>query len=120
MRHVLKTHADLPAPPVASAQAGHSEVVEALLEAGAALDAADENGYTPLHHACDAEHVALAVALVGRGADAERKTRGGKTCSMVRPALFADGSELAAALQARADAKAAAEAEAAAAAAEEQ
>ena len=50
---------------------------------------------------------------------AERKTRGGKTCSMIKPALFADGSELAAALQARADAKAAAEAEAAAAAEEQ-
>ena len=100
-------------------------MVEALLDAGAALDACDENGWSPLHHACAgatgeeaAAFGALAALLVSRGAEPERKTRGECTCRSMQPALFEVGGAVHAALQLLAEAKAKEEAEAAAAAAE--
>ena len=108
-------------PLLAAAEAGPQPVAEALLEAGAAVEAADENGWTALHHACAgaqgkeaAAFGALAALLVSRGADAERTTRGERTCRHMQPSLFEVGGVVHVALQALAEAKAKEEAEAAA------
>jgi ankyrin repeat protein len=43
--------------------------VELLVENGAYIDLADENGLTPLHYALDEENVVLLDKLISLGAD---------------------------------------------------
>ncbi|PVH76897.1 ankyrin, partial [Cadophora sp. DSE1049] len=52
----------------ASAQ-GHAEVIGILLEAGADIDAVDEDGWTALHVAADCGHIDVLMLLVNDGAD---------------------------------------------------
>ena len=53
--------------------------VEALIEAGAAIDAADGDGWTSLTHACKSGHVKMAALLIGNGADIEGRQKSGMT-----------------------------------------
>lgn len=46
---------------------GHVSAIRALLQAGAEVDIADENGATPLHYAADAGHVEAVDALLEEG-----------------------------------------------------
>ena len=46
---------------------GHVEVVKALLEAGANIEDANENGHTPLMEAASAGHVDVAQVRGARG-----------------------------------------------------
>ena len=48
---------------------GHSSMVHDLLAAGAAVDARDSSGCTPLHEAAQRGHQEAAAALVAAGAD---------------------------------------------------
>mmetsp|Transcript_22771 Transcript_22771/g.37718 ORF Transcript_22771/g.37718 Transcript_22771/m.37718 type:complete len:356 (+) Transcript_22771:59-1126(+) len=54
---------------IKAAYAGHVEVVEALLRAGASKDAADAQGYTALAFAASFNHLAVVQALLVGGAD---------------------------------------------------
>jgi ankyrin repeat protein len=51
-----------------AAAAGHGEMTELLLRAGAAADARDYGGQTPLHAAADGGHAAAVEALLGHRA----------------------------------------------------
>jgi len=48
---------------------GHTEIVQALLEAGANVEAKDNDGRTPLHWAAIKEHIDIAELLLTNGAD---------------------------------------------------
>ena len=52
-----------------AAQKGHTDIVKALLQAGAEVDAKDEYGYTPLHWAAESGDLATVKALVTAGAE---------------------------------------------------
>lgn len=52
---------------------GHQPVVELLLARGAAVNAQDNQGRTPLHAAAFKGHKELAVLLVSHGADVNLK-----------------------------------------------
>ena len=58
---------------------GHSDVVEFLLEKGAAVDAKTIDDWTPLHSACRWNKVKVASILLRNGARINSKTRGGQT-----------------------------------------
>ena len=60
-----------------------SEPILALLEAGAELDAVDENGYTALHQAILEREPEIYALLVSFGADQQLSDRFGET-----PAMF--------------------------------
>jgi ankyrin repeat protein len=47
----------------------HVPVIELLLAAGAEIDAVNNTGFSPLHHAAEAGSPDAARALIGRGAD---------------------------------------------------
>ena len=49
----------------AAAENGHPEAVRALLEAGAEVDHASDDGFTALHVAAQNGHTAVIQALVG-------------------------------------------------------
>jgi ankyrin repeat protein len=53
----------------AAAEVGDTAGIEALLEDGAKVDAADAVGYTPLHVACIGGHEAAVEALLKAGAN---------------------------------------------------
>jgi ankyrin repeat protein len=53
-----------------AANAGHLEVVRALLKAGAKVNAADEHLSTPFHWACANRHLEVVRLLTASGADA--------------------------------------------------
>ena len=62
---------------------GHTETTLALVSAGAEVNAADENGYAPLHYAVAGGHTAdIALALVSAGAEVNAADENGKTLSM--------------------------------------
>lgn len=53
----------------AAALAGHLEIVKALVEAGAKLEAKDNAGVTPLAHAASLSRVAVVEYLISKGAN---------------------------------------------------
>ena len=59
---------------------GHAATVAALLAAApAGVDAANENGWTPLIYAARWGHAELVAALLAAGADPTARTRDGRT-----------------------------------------
>ena len=46
---------------------GDSELIETFLEAGADIDSAGEDGFTPLHYAIEANDVKAAAWLISKG-----------------------------------------------------
>lgn len=55
------------------------EAARALLDAGAEIDAADANGWTPLMHACKSGNAKLATLLMSNGAAIEGRQKSGMT-----------------------------------------
>ncbi|RKP07357.1 ankyrin repeat-containing domain protein [Thamnocephalis sphaerospora] len=82
-----------------AASDGDIEGVKALLDAGQPVNAADDNGYTPLHAAASYDHLELIQLLLERGADANQADEDGDTplfaCETVRcaEALLAGGAD---------------------------
>jgi ankyrin repeat protein len=62
-----------------AANKGHSEVVEALLDSGADIDAKDEQNQTALHQAANRGHTPIVELLLERGADVNAKNLSGQT-----------------------------------------
>jgi hypothetical protein len=62
-----------------SAQFGHTEVIRALVEAGATVDRPRQDGATPLLAASQMGHVAAVEALLGGGAAVDRPMPDGAT-----------------------------------------
>ena len=58
---------------------GHTEVVKALLEKGADVQAKNSHGVTPMHDACRNGHVEVVMVLLEKGADVHAKDSGGYT-----------------------------------------
>ncbi|XP_037301091.1 LOW QUALITY PROTEIN: sex-determining protein fem-1-like, partial [Manduca sexta] len=63
-----------------AAVSGHLEVVHALAEAGADVNAASDSGSTPVRSACFMTHLPVVRFLVQRGADIHRPNHNGGTC----------------------------------------
>jgi len=79
-------------PLMVAARSGQRAIAAALLAAGAAVDIADERGYTALFHACydpeeDRGHPELVELLLEAGADKEAQIGFG-----VRPLMYAAGN----------------------------
>ncbi|NQU09841.1 ankyrin repeat domain-containing protein [bacterium] len=62
-----------------AADAGNRDQVDALLQAGAKVNAVDFRGWTPLHHALDRNRTDTALLLLERGADPTRPNEAGGT-----------------------------------------
>ena len=60
---------------IAAAYMGHTEVVQALVDAGARLEAKDVRDGTALNHACLCGHIGAARALLAAGADAHTRNK---------------------------------------------
>ena len=58
---------------------GHEAVVKALIEAGADVNKAADDGETPLYTAASNGHEAVVTALIEAGADVNKADNGGKT-----------------------------------------
>jgi ankyrin repeat protein len=61
---------------------GHAEVAVLLLDAGAEVNAQNENGHyggTPLHAAAHGNHRAVAEVLIARGSDLTARSCNGRT-----------------------------------------
>jgi ankyrin repeat protein len=58
---------------IEAANKGDSEVVEALLDSGADINARDERNQTALHHAANGGHTPVVKLLLERGADVNAK-----------------------------------------------
>jgi tankyrase len=69
---------------------GHCEVIELLLEHGANVNAADRWQWTPLHESCMRAKLDVALLLVRKGADVNRKNLDGMSAIDLCP----DGSDL--------------------------
>ena len=63
----------------AAAAAGDTAKVDALLDQGVPVDAADDAGKTALMESVQADHPATAAALRQHGASVERKDRAGES-----------------------------------------
>jgi ankyrin repeat protein len=63
----------------AAARAGDAALIESLIAAGAAVDAVDEAGETPLMHAAFHGHLAAVEALLAAGADVNAQSPQGWT-----------------------------------------
>ncbi|XP_058156821.1 protein TANC1 isoform X5 [Dasypus novemcinctus] len=81
--------------PVLCVQAhlGHEEVVTVLLEFGACVDGASENGMTALCHAAAAGHTKLVCLLAEKGARVDHLDKKGQ-CALVHSALRGHGDIL--------------------------
>jgi len=66
---------------IEAVRAGDLDKARALLAAGAAVDACDEAGRTPLMHAAHAGNLPLVVALLTAGADVNASAEGGWTAA---------------------------------------
>uniref|UniRef100_A0A1I8FSU9 ANK_REP_REGION domain-containing protein n=1 Tax=Macrostomum lignano TaxID=282301 RepID=A0A1I8FSU9_9PLAT len=66
-----------------TADAGHHELIEKLIDLGASVRAEDSQGRTALSRACEAGHVRAAKALMDRGADANHRDNHGLTCAQL-------------------------------------
>jgi len=79
-------------PLMLAAAAGALDVTLLLLDGGADLEAADENGWTALLHAAAAvkagEAMAVAIELARRGANRELTTQGGCSLETIHPLLI--------------------------------
>lgn len=64
----------------AAAVAGRLDVLRALADAGADLNAASDSGSTPVRSACFMTHLDVVQFLVARGADLQRPNHNGGTC----------------------------------------
>lgn len=59
---------------------GNTVIVRTAMLLGAPLESADDEGFTALHHAAEGNHVAIARALLNKGADTDaRSSRDGLT-----------------------------------------
>ena len=97
---VAAADADGVTPLMLASRLGRREIVAQLLAAGAAVDAADERGYTALFHACydpdaDRGHPEVVEVLIEAGADKEAQIGFG-----VRPLMYAAGNGEAGVVQA--------------------
>lgn len=66
-------------PLILAAEAGKTEIVHALIDAGANVNAATTNGWTSLHYAIQKGHAETAQLLIARGADTSVTNNLGKT-----------------------------------------
>jgi ankyrin repeat protein len=64
---------------LSSEKAPDIEAINALIGAGADLEARDGTGWTPLHQAASRGHTEIAKALIQAGADLEAKNKLGRT-----------------------------------------
>jgi ankyrin repeat protein len=64
---------------IKAASKGDSEVVEALLDSGADINARDEQNQTALHQAASRDHTSIVKLLLERGADVNAKNLFGQT-----------------------------------------
>lgn len=76
-------------PLMAAAGAGHVEACAVLLDAGAEIEALDENGWSALLHAASEDQEAAAVEMCRRGADRGHKSKGARTVAHFNPSLAA-------------------------------
>ena len=68
-------------------ESGDAEAVEASLEAGADVNAADGEGWTALHFAASEGHASIVKTLVDRGADVSKQNEDGETPKMLAEEL---------------------------------
>ena len=68
-------------------EAGDAEGVQAALAAGADVNAADSEGWTPLHFAASEGHAAIVKTLVDKGADATKANEDGETAAQLAEEL---------------------------------
>jgi len=66
-------------PLIMAASGGHRAVANVLMTAGAKLEAADDTGWTALHHAVRKDHSRLVADLVAAGADPQQADLDGYT-----------------------------------------
>jgi ankyrin repeat protein len=74
-------------PLMLAAAEGHALVCVFLLERGADLGARDDNSWSALHHAVDADQTDAALALVAAGAAVDDLTKGGRSLKHLNYAL---------------------------------
>lgn len=82
-----------------AASAGDLAVVEGLLEGGAAVNAKDVQGLTPLHRAATWRHTAVVQTLLDHGADVNARSKLAET-PLMRPAWNGDTATVRALLDA--------------------
>lgn len=69
-------------PLMISAMLGHGDVVDALLDHGADIDAHDDKGWTPLIFAVARKRIDVVAKLIDRGADMDARNSDGYTALM--------------------------------------